>query len=329
MSKAIAIILGVLLLAVLVLFSTTYTVRFHELAIKKSFGRTSEQSVVSESGLHFRLPFFADRVSKLDTRIRLVETPQVEVPTADLQSVVVRAFFMWRVDTDNALEFGKNYPSGVEDADHGLKEHLHTAVKGSLGRYAFDDLIGPESRLADAEAAILAELQFVRTWGVEPVAVGISQLLLPPKTTTAVLARMQTTRDVLADTERFKGDADARGIQSEANTLADKLSAFANQRAEEIRAVGNLQAAIYLDEMSEDESLAIFLVWLDTLEESLKEGVTIVFTDDSAPWHLMNVGKLHETSDIPQPRKTSIASPAADQPAAADGDEAPQPERGS
>ena len=58
MSKAVAVVVGVLLLVLLVLFSTTYTVRFHEVAVKTRYGKASEQSVVDQPGLHFRLPFF-------------------------------------------------------------------------------------------------------------------------------------------------------------------------------------------------------------------------------------------------------------------------------
>ena len=118
---------------------------------------------------------------------------------------------------------------------------------------------------------------------------------------------MEATRNKLAEAERSKGDAEAFGIRAEANTLADKLSAFATQRAEEIKAGANRQTEVYLKEMSEDEGLAIFLLWLDTLKDALKQDVTVILTDDSAPWHLMNVGKLPETKDIPQPRDTYVA----------------------
>ena len=75
MNKPIAIVIGLLLLILLLLFSTTYTVRFNEVAIKATFGRTTAGSVVREPGLHFRWPIFIDKVTKLDTRLQLVETP--------------------------------------------------------------------------------------------------------------------------------------------------------------------------------------------------------------------------------------------------------------
>ena len=200
MSKALAVVVGVILLVLLVLYSTTYTVRFHEVAIKTRYGRASEQSLVKEPGLHFRIPFFADRVTRFDTRLQLVETPKVEVPTADGQSVVVQAFLLWKVGADDALTFFKSFPSkgALEEAQRILEGRLRTAVKGSLSRYAFDDLIGPQSRLADAETAILDRLSVLGSLGIEPVSVGLSQVLLPPKVTTSVPDRMQAVRQKLA-----------------------------------------------------------------------------------------------------------------------------------
>ena len=71
MNKAFAISVGILLLVVLVLFSTTYTVRFSEVAVRTTFGKTSTASVQSEPGIHFRFPLFADRVTTYDTRVQL------------------------------------------------------------------------------------------------------------------------------------------------------------------------------------------------------------------------------------------------------------------
>ena len=106
MNKVFAVIVGLLLLVLLVLFSTTYTVRFHEVAVKTTFGK--EEMVKDDPGVHFRFPLFIDRVSKYDKRIQRVETPLVEAPTADGQSVVARAFLMWRVAPDNVVRFAQS-----------------------------------------------------------------------------------------------------------------------------------------------------------------------------------------------------------------------------
>ena len=260
MNKTFAYAVGFMILAALVLFSMTYTVRFNEVAVRTTFGKTSTASVKSEPGIHFRFPLFADRVTTYDTRVQLAETlPLVEVPTADGQSVVVRTFVMWKMDTDpeQVLRFASSYGS-ERDANDALKNHLMTATKASLGRYSFDDLIGPDSRLADAEQDIRRRLEsVVSTQGITPVAVGISQVQLPTKITKAVLSRMQATRTKLAETERTAGSAEARRIRGDANTIVENLQAFAEQRAEQIKGEAQRKAAKYLEDMGEDVEFAI------------------------------------------------------------------------
>ena len=312
MNKAFAVAVGLLLLAALVLFSTTYTVRFNEVAVRTTFGKTSTASVQTRPGVHFRYPLFADRVSKYDTRIQLNETSLVEVPTADGQSVVVRCFLLWQMDAEpeKVLLFASSFPTSRE-ADSALNNHLMTAVKASLGRYSFDDLIGPDSRLPAAEQDIHRQLQsVVASQGIRPVTVGISQVQLPAKITRAVLSRMQATRTKLAETERTSGQAEARRIRGNANTVVENLQAFAEQRAEQIKGEANRKAAEYLREMSQDEAFAIFLVQLDTLRASLKDTATLIFSDESAPWHLLNQENL-AGNPAAQSGDDSVSSPTA------------------
>ncbi len=315
MNKAIAVVIGAILLIVLVLFSTTYTVRFNEVAVRTTFGKTSTASVQTEPGVHFRFPLFADRVSKYDTRVQLAETPLIEVPTRDGQSVVVKAFVMWQIDasdTQRVQAFANSFPD-ARDADEALRGELQTAVKAGVSRHGFDELIGPDSRLGEAEQGIREQLATVTAkLGVTPVAVGISQVQLPGKTTRAVLNRMQATRQKLAEAERTKGNSEAVRIRSDANSVVSTLRAFAEQRAEELKGVANRKAVEYLREMSEDEELAIFLVQLDTLQKSLNDGTTFILSDEAAPWHLLNQSNLG-TGVIPQPSKPYVdAMPETD-----------------
>jgi len=291
MNKAIAIVAGAILLVLLVVYMTTYTVRFNEVAVRTTFGKTSTASVVSEPGVHFRFPLFADRVRKYDTRVQLTETPTVEVPTADGQSVVVKTFLMWRIDAEDPSkveQFARSFRQS-SDADGALKGLLSTAVKSGVSRYVFDDLVGAGSRLDAAERDIAAQLATaIGGMGIDTVAVGISQVILPAKTNKAVLDRMQATRQKLAETERSKGKSDAAGIRADANSQVDKLKAFAEQRAEEVRGEAQYKAAEYLRQMSENVELASFLVELDTLRKTLSDYVTMVISDEASPFRWLN-----------------------------------------
>lgn len=310
MNRALAVGVGLLLVVLFLLFSTTYTVRFNEVAIKATFGRANENSVIREEGLHFQWPIFIDKVTKLDRRLQLVESPHEEITTRDGLQIVVRAYLLWRIREGGEMAFSQNY-SSIDGATQQLPGQFRTAFSGALSQYDFGDLVGSESRLPDAEEAIKAAMtETLLEGGVEPVAVGISQVMLPAKTTRAVLQRMQATRSVRAEAERYKGNAEAERIQSEAKTMADKIRAFATQRAEEIRAQGEVQAAKYLEQMSQDEEseeLAVFLVWLSALERALGDNTTVILPTYLEPFHLLNPGQASTRGAIPQPRGAGVA----------------------
>jgi membrane protease subunit HflC len=307
MNRALAVGVGLLLVVLLLLFSTTYTVRFNEVAIKATFGQTDDSSVVREPGLHFQWPIFIDKVTKLDTRLQLVESPHEEITTADGLQIVVRAYLLWRIREGGEMDFFKRYVS-IDGATDQLPGQFRTAFTGALSQYEFNDLVGQESRLPAAEEAIrVAMTDALFAEGVEPVSVGISQVMLPAKTTRAVLQRMQATRNVRAEAERYKGNAEAERIQSEAKTMADKIRAFATQRAEEIRALGEVQAAKYLEQMSQDEEsedLAVFLVWLNALQRALGNNTTVVLPVEVEPFHLLTPGATSAGEPIPQPKRS-------------------------
>jgi modulator of FtsH protease HflC len=316
MNKTLAISIGLLLLLFLVLFSTTYSVSFHEVAIRQRFGQSDKDSVITKPGLKLKLPIFADQVAYLDRRLQLLETPLETIPTADGQQMVVRAYLLWRVDVDDEghgpLEFHTRYRT-IDNAATVLGDRFKTALSAGLGRYRFSDLIGPGSRIREAEHAVMQALRDLEDSGVKPVSVGISQVLLPQRTAQAVLARMEATRETLAAAERHKGNAEAERIQSESRTMADKILAFATQRAEEIRAQGHEEAARYMAQMAEDPELATLLVWLDTLRATLSQRTTLILEADLAPWHMMRLSSGVDERGIPQPSKTLAASLAAEE----------------
>ncbi|UCD75133.1 MAG: hypothetical protein JSV91_15285 [Phycisphaerales bacterium] len=314
MNRILAIFLGLLIVAVLLLFSMTYTVSYHEVAVRSRFGRTGPDSVITEPGLQFKLPIFADKVTKLDTRIQLIESPLEQIQTADDLQLVVKAYLLWKVDTEGEgpLSFYETY-FRVEDAERELRDDFRSALKSCTSQYSFNELVGGGSRLADAEEKIRQEMLGARGRGVLPVSVGISQVILPASTTRAVLTRMKETRERLSQAERMSGQAEKDRIEGAAKTQKEKIEAFARNRAAEIRAEGNVLAEKYLQEMGRDPELAIFLAWLDALEMSLSGYTTFIVPTSVAPFHLMNLDAPVNGQGIPQPSEGGglLASPEA------------------
>ena len=301
MNRTIGIVVGALIVAVLVLYNTTYTVNFHEIAIVTRFGKPA--GVVQEPGLHLKAPFFVDQVTRLDTRQQLVESPLETVLTRDGQQVLVQAYMTWRIDTDPdaALRFFTSYAS-LDGAQPALETQLQGALR-SIGGYRFADLVGQGSKLAEAEAAILEDLGRTRLAGTMPVSVGISQVVLPNKTSVAVLRRMAAVQETLANLEEAKGASAAEAIRSQAKSQADIIMNFADQWAARIEAKGNEEATRYYQEMKAESELAIFLAWLDTLKVSLAESTTYITDTTRAPFHLIDLDAPVDAKGIPQPGK--------------------------
>jgi len=287
MKKASAIIVGLVILGVLAIFSMTFTVSFNQVAIQSRFGKVDESSIVRAPGLHFRLPFFADGVHLYDTRLQILESPIENIQTTDGQQIVVRGFLLWRVDREGTgpLDFYQSF-ADLGAARETLRSQFRDAMT-ALSEFSFNELLGEQSKLADAEQAILQRMKDSIADGIEPVAAGVTRVVFKESTTSEVVRRMQARRDTLADSERARGAAEAERIRSTAAGVSERILAFAAQRAQEIRTEGEELAARYLAEMGEDEQLAIFLLWLDALERSLSENTTYVLDTAESPWHLL------------------------------------------
>jgi len=305
MSRTLPLAIGAVLLLILVLFNTTYTVSFHELAVRTRFGKP--EGVERDAGLHFKMPFFIDQVTKLDTRLQLVDSPLETVMTSDQQQVVVQAFLLWKIDAgEDALKFYSSYGS-IDEANKALEQQLQGSLR-AIGGLSFSDLVGAKSRLPDAEKAILADLSKGSLTGIVPVTVGISQVLLPPKTTTAVLNRMAEVQKTLASTEQQRGAAEAEAIKSAARTQADTIKNFADTWAQQIAARGDQEAARYYQEMTKHRDLAIFLAWLDTLKAGLGGAPTFVTDVSHEPFHILDTGANVDANGIPTPTAPTIQS---------------------
>jgi len=306
MNKTIAIFIGLLIVLILVGFNTTYSVNYHEVAIKTRFGKPVE--VVREPGLHFKAPFFIDQITKLDTRKQLIESPLETVLTKDGQQVLVKAFMLWQIDDADSvdpmsspvLEFFNSYES-IDRASSDLGQQLQGALR-LMGSVNFNELIGKESNIALVEDDILKDMQASASNGVQPVTLGISRIVLPESTSISVLRRMASVQSSLAQAERVRGSSEAENLESQARTQADTIRNFASQWASKIESEGNEQADRFYQEMQDEAELAILLAWRDTLRASLTGNTTFVTDTTRAPFHMLDLGARVNEDGIPMPQ---------------------------
>lgn len=325
MNRLALYIIAVIVAATLLLFTSTFQVRFNQAAVVTTFGEASQQARKDEPGLHFKWPVPIQQVHKYDTRVRTLSTRIENVVTADGQLVAVQVFLSWKIS--DVLKFYQEMQDPAS-AESQLAARLRSGL-GVFSRYQFRELLSNDpanSKLGQVEASILDSLvtprdntPSVSEYGIEPVAVGVTRFILPENTSKSVFERMRVARERLAADARSSGEAEAVRILETANANASKIENFARRVAATIQAEGDRAAAKFLGEQSSDEGLAIRLAELRALEEMMRSGTT-VFTDPNSVFRLL----MMPPDDVAYPNSSHGSKPAEDgQDAARGGEQSP------
>ncbi|MEM1446526.1 MAG: SPFH domain-containing protein [Planctomycetota bacterium] len=278
MRNRVTLILAPIVVIALVAYSITYTVRFDETAVVTLVEEADEDSLINEAGLGFKWPWPISKVYRYPKKLQVLETSQQQYQTADGKSVVASLYVAWRIE--NAFEFFKS----VKDLDTARSRmtDLVDNLYAQLSAYAFYELVNPDPsliKLEDFETQATAALQQSVNqlgFGITIEKVGLRRLSLPEAVSENVFASMRTTREALAASAEQEGAARANQITSEAESIRNRILAFANSTATAIRSEGQREVVEQYEMFNEAPELAIFLARLDAMEKILSEQATII-----------------------------------------------------
>src|SRR4030042_1217330 len=93
-----SMIAGALLVLILLLYMITFQVRFTEVAVVRTFGRSNPDDVITEPGLRWKWPWPLQKVDKFDNRTHISINPGEETPTRDSKNVIVTTAIGWKID---------------------------------------------------------------------------------------------------------------------------------------------------------------------------------------------------------------------------------------
>lgn len=332
---------GVILLFLMALLSFvfTYKVRFTEQAVLTTFGKAEGTDVKTDPGLKFKLPWPIQEVTKYDTRARFFQIESETQQTLDDRQVIVKAYCVWSVS--DPLNFFRQFSNaGDREIDHYRKaeEIIRAIVRSAVSQtssFRLDELLaqGAESsKLAELEEKILNDVRAaLKTEGVEIKDVGINRIMMPQETTESVFLRMGKSRTRLVKEIESAGEAQAKGIESAAMTTASRILDFARVRADEIRSLGDREAAQYVEQMNEYPELAVFLKNLEFMREAMAKRITFVFSSDMPGFGLLQPDSLNnlgagEIPDIGAPKSWKTANRRSTSGAQASDDSTERPE---
>ena len=269
---ATAVVIAVILI---VGSSSLYTIQETEQGIVLQFG--DPKQVVTDPGLHFKLPF-VQNVVIYDKRVLLFENPQQEVIASDQKRLVVDAFAFYRIV--NPLEFYQAV--GTEDiARARLSNLLNASMRQLFGTVPLVDVISGERErlMGDIRVRVNREAQ---QFGVDVIDVRIKRADLPAENSQAIYQRMQTEREREAREIRAQGEEQSLRIRAEADRTRTVLISEARRQSEITRGEGDGEAVrIFADAFGQDVEFFTFYRTMQAYREALNaEDTTIILSPD-------------------------------------------------
>ena len=210
MLRAMEFIFGGLVLAVILLFLTSFKVlREYERAIVFRFGRARPQPL--GPGLVLMLPFGIDRAQTVDIRTKVIQIPTQEVITRDNISIGVDAVVYADVASpaQAVLKVEQYMPATLQLAA--------TTLRSIIGKMELDEVLAKRAEINTEVQEILDAR--VEQWGVDITAVEIKDISLPAEMKRAMARQAEAERERRAKVIMAEGEFQAAARLAEAAKL--------------------------------------------------------------------------------------------------------------
>ena len=281
---------GALLVLIFLFMLFSFQVRQTEVAVVTTFGKYSRS--VTNAGFQFRCPWPIEKVYEFNNRLQTFDSKYDQSTTKDSVILMSKVYVGWRIAEPRI--FLERFNGDVADVERKLGDVARNAKNEVLGLHDFGDLISTnvtELKFDQIEAEMLQRVQAraqAAGYGVEVEMLGIRQLGLPESTTSSIFERMRAERQRLVARFQTEGERDAKIIRANADGLAKEILAGATAEAIRIGGQAEVQAQTYYAVFEKNPELAIFLVQLKAMEQSLKDHTHLILDQQTPPFNLLN-----------------------------------------
>ncbi|WMW82297.1 protease modulator HflC [Undibacterium cyanobacteriorum] len=266
-------------IALLVLYSTVFVVDQKSHAIVFAFGEV--KSVVSQPGLHFKLPAPFQNVMFLDKRILTIESPDADrFITAEKKNILVDTFVKWHI-IDPKLYY-VSFSGAESRAGDRLSQIVKAALNEEITKRSVRDVIsGERDKVMQAIRAKVTEE--AKQIGVEIVDVRLKRVEYVNENIGSVFDRMKSERSRVANELRSTGFAESEKIRADADRQRIVILAEAYKEAESIRGAGDAEAAkIYSQAFSQNAEFYKFYRSLEAYRASFKNKSDVMVVDQNS-----------------------------------------------
>lgn len=286
---SIAIISLVLILvvsSVFVIYEGQRGIVFEFSKIKRN--STTDEMMVFEPGLHFKIPFIQS-VKKIDARIQTLDEAADRFVTAEKKDLIVDSFAKWRI-----VDFSTYYlrtSGSIDNARALLKQKINNGLRTEFGNRTIKEIVS-----GDRDAIMSKALESAKSsredLGIQVVDVRIKAINLPTEISNSIYERMRAERTAVAKEHRSKGQEQAEIIRATIDAKVTVMLAEAQKDAFTTRGEGDaLAAKVYADSYTKDAEFYGFLRSLEAYEKSFSSKNDImVVKPDSDFFHYLKDG---------------------------------------
>jgi membrane protease subunit HflC len=237
--------------------------------------------VISEPGLHFKLPPPFQNVEHLDKRILTID-PQSEdrVQTAEKKNLLIDSFVKWRIS--DARSFWVSFRGGERDAEDRITTLVRDALNQAVNKRTVNDITSRERDKAMEEIRAAVQDR-VKDLGVTIVDVRLKRVDFIPEASESVFHRMESERKRVANEQRSNGAADAEKIRADAERQREVLLAEAYRDAQRIKGDGDAKAsATYAQAFGSNPEFYAFYRSLEAYKQSFRSRADVLMVDPSS-----------------------------------------------
>lgn len=267
------------LIVLLVLMSTLFVVDQRQYAIVFALGEVKK--VISEPGLHAKLPPPFQNIVFLDKRILTLDTPEADrFITAEKKNILVDAYVKWRIQ-DPRLYF-ISFTGDERRAQDRMSQFIKAALNEEITKRTVREVISGERGkvMNEIHKKVADEAKQI---GVEIIDVRLKRVDYVEQINNSVYDRMKAERVRVANELRSTGAAESEKIRADADRQRTVILAEAYREAENVRGEGDAKATqIYAQAFGQNPEFYKFYRSLEAYRASFKNRSDMVVVDPSS-----------------------------------------------
>jgi membrane protease subunit HflC len=268
-----------LFIALVLLSSTVFVVDQRKYAIVFALGEVRE--VISQPGLHFKLPPPFQNVIYLDKRILTLDTPDSErFITAEKKNILVDAFVKWRI-VEPRLYF-VSFGGDEARARDRMSQIVKAALNDEITKHTVRDVISGErgAVMESVRDKVVTEASQI---GVAIVDVRLKRVDYIDQINNSVYDRMKAERMRVANQLRSTGSAEGEKIRADADRQRTVILAEAFRDAEKIKGEGDAKASqIYAQAFGKNPEFYKFYRSLEAYRSTFKNHGDVMVIDSNS-----------------------------------------------